>query len=122
MTQVQLTDQELNRKLAELMGYSIKEYMHSCGLVSPYGSVIAESVTEDEAWEDAPDYCNNPAASLEIQAAACKVSPIQFIMNLQTQMWGLEYGGMPYYKIAQLLQATPRERAEAAYITISSKQ
>ncbi len=113
MTQVkEWSNPELNRKLAELMGYTIKKL----------GS-------EDFAF--APDYCTDPAASLEVQARALDFDCREYIRNLTIRTLGDEAKdiafdttlySVKYLGLKRLLLATPRERAEAAYITLSSKQ
>ncbi|GGF73128.1 hypothetical protein GCM10010912_17900 [Paenibacillus albidus] len=120
MTQVQdMTNQQLNRALAELMGYSIREYMYSFGLINPYGSVLIEIESVDDAWAYAPDYCTDPADSLEVQTAACEVHGELYIWNLAiVQGW---VGGtiISRKEAIRIATARPRERAEAAYITLS---
>ena len=115
----EMTNSELNRKLAELMGY----YLHE----APGGKylLMLEEVSssglcdeEETAWKNAPGYCTDPAAVQEVQAKALKDCPVEYIRELGVVIWGREYGDMPYYKIAELLSASPRERAEAAYITL----
>ncbi|MEK8215532.1 hypothetical protein [Paenibacillus sp. FSL L8-0463] len=110
MTQVkEWSNQELNRKLAELMGWTeFKEDGH--------GGIWA--VAPDYRWTNKmPDYCEDPAASLEVQAKAIEVSAGEYVINLQKVV----YTGNVNETISALLNATPRQRAEAAYITLSSK-
>ncbi|MFZ4916430.1 hypothetical protein [Paenibacillus sp. S29] len=118
-----MTDQQLNRALAEFMGYSVTIYTNNFGwLIAPNGDTAQESlVTIDEAWDHAPNYCNDPAASLEVQAAACEVHPNTYIRNLEKIKWGQSTGWKVSNRVvAQLCNASPRERAEAAYMTLSS--
>ena len=139
MTQVQMTDQQLNRALAELMGYTVSDLdpewwksKHYWVLKEP--TEERQSIgrdTEDEAWEDAPDYCNNPTASLEVQAKAIEVDAKRYAINLANRLkWNedgdeLEYSDddlFSYTGVTVFLNASPRERAEAAYITLSSER
>ncbi|OME06737.1 hypothetical protein BSK60_32145, partial [Paenibacillus odorifer] len=72
MTQVKdKTDQQLNRALAELMGWTdFKEDAH--------GGTWATA--PDYRWTNKrPDYCSDPAASLEVQAKAIEVDASNFI-------------------------------------------
>ena len=100
MTQVQtMTNPELNRALAELMGKWIG------------------------------DCCGDPAASLEVQTAAIDKDYKAYIHNLNTVIYEEEegeddgeYSAVSVEVTAAMLTASPRERAEAAYITLSSKQ
>lgn len=102
MTQVkEMTNPELNRTLAELIG------------------VYRPDI--DSEWEAVPDYCTDPAASLEVQAAAIAKDKEAYIRN-----WLLCKYGKPitYYTsvslpvAAEIADSKPRERAEAAYQTL----
>lgn len=121
MTQVQtMTNPELNRALAELMGYSVEHY-EGYARVMRNGEVQCAWLP-DEGYTHAfmPDYCNSPAASLEVQTAAINADYKAYILNLGE----LVRKGRDTLDemIMDLLTARPRERAEAAYITLSSKQ
>ncbi|MEK4263657.1 hypothetical protein [Paenibacillus sp. FSL L8-0499] len=126
MTQVQMTDQQLNRALAELMGYSVND-MNWMGLhqLLKYGSEVSRLPSEDHAWADAPDYCNDPAASLEVQTAAMKRNPAVYCDNLDRIVNPKFCEGKGEYwhetEVYGLIDVRPRERAEAAYITLRSK-
>lgn len=116
MTQVQtMTHPELNRTLAELMGYTVRKSAYCYQLIKgpSYGQWQAE---EARAWADAPDYAGDPAASLEVQTKAVEVDHKNYIMNL-TEIVGAQHPTLDLY-IAALLTAKPRQRAEAAYITL----
>ncbi|ASA20920.1 hypothetical protein [Paenibacillus donghaensis] len=123
MTQVQITDSELNRKLAELMGYSVRKSASCYQIIKgpSYGHWQAE---ESHAWADAPDYCSDPAASLEAGKAAIAKSQIDYLHNLSkvTNPNADDFAPWTPDEIIKLLSATPRERAEAAYITLSQKE
>ena len=67
-----------------------------------------------------PDYCNNPTASLEVQAKAIEVSAEKYVQALQISTSVCAVMQNSRKDIAVLLTASPRERAEAAYITLSS--
>lgn len=121
MTQVQtMTNQELNRALAELMGFEVQvsegetEYFAVVFNGWTYGMW---SITEEEAWKDAPDYCTDPAASLEVQTAAIAKDFTRYINELDTIVNPFDL--FSHVGIAALLTAKPRQRAEAAYITLS---
>ncbi|MEK5416326.1 hypothetical protein [Paenibacillus sp. FSL L8-0708] len=134
MTQIKdKTDQQLNRALAELMGYTIYHYDKDVAercyfeLTDPdgYPEIVfgGERNTELEAWADVPNYCNDPAASLEVQTAACKERFYWYIQALSKVVGADGYwdsGALDYEGITLLLTASPREWAEAAYITLSS--
>jgi hypothetical protein len=125
-----MTDSELNRALAELMGYTIyhydKDYEENCYFMlmdtdfDPVEPDDGRRKTEERAWNDTPDYCTDPAASLEVEQAAIKVST----RYVDTLVEVMKPENMAYSRacVAELLTASPRERAEAAYITLSSKQ
>jgi len=116
MTQVKdKTDQQLNRALAELMGWTnFREGGHEIIWGDP----------PDDRWTNMmPDYCNDATATAELQARAIVVNEFQYIENLAaiTQAdtaWGFKDGRMQTQGISWLLTASPRERAEAAYITL----
>jgi hypothetical protein len=123
MTQVkEWSNPELNRALAELMGYRIEKagsfwLLHKDGYFT--GSVHYE---EEKAYEMLPDYCTDPAASLEVQTAAIAkydkryVVELDRIVNPDDQQHEWEES-----EIAKLLTASPRERAEAVYITLQGQ-
>lgn len=137
MTQVQtMTNPELNRALAELMGFEVKgsegetEYFAVVFNGWTYGMW---SITEEEAWKDAPDYCTDPGASLEVQTAAIakdKLAYLNKLLSMVSPIDDIQFGlggamevvGYNIDGTAAIATASPRERAEAAYITLSSKQ
>jgi hypothetical protein len=128
MTQVQLTDQQLNRVLAEKMGYSVVLRGERFVLLNPNGQRnwhVTFCDDEQEAWLHTPDYCTDPAASLEVQTKALEVDTGQYLINLSkvikadTSFEGLHIRFPNLDEtIKQMLLASPRERAEAAYITL----
>ncbi|AIQ19551.1 hypothetical protein H70357_24680 [Paenibacillus sp. FSL H7-0357] len=76
-------------------------------------------------------YCEDPAASLEVQTAAIKANARMYAINLAKRLKWDEDGDplsfsdndlFSYTGVANFFTATHRERAEAAYITLSSKQ
>ncbi|MEK3950945.1 hypothetical protein MHB46_21475 [Paenibacillus sp. FSL H7-0703] len=124
-----MTDQQINRSLAELMGYRVVNLNPEWWRNKAYWVLNEPSEerqhigkgTEDEAWCEAPDYCNDPAASLEVQAVALNECPEEYIQALQETMWGRVYADMPNYRVAEMLNVSPRQRAEAAYMTLSNR-
>ncbi|MFC7560574.1 hypothetical protein ACFQY3_18945 [Paenibacillus farraposensis] len=94
-----MTNQQLNVALAELTGFP------------------ADKLT--------PNYCNDPAASLEVQAKAIEVDAEGYVNKLTTIVdacifWSSDCCMDPI-GVTWLMTATPRERAEAAYMTLSSQ-
>lgn len=132
MTQVKdKTDQQLNRALAELMGYSVVKYRmppdpdRSNWSFDYYKLVNCEGIpvetgleTEEEAWAEAPDYCTDPAASLEVEKKAIEVDYKAYLKNMQKLRWNRSSSRLSLWDAANLMLASPRERAEAAYITL----
>lgn len=129
MTEVsKMTDAELNRALAELMGYKMftsRSTPPYHKLISPAGALVGKSSSSEMiVWRDnAPDYCTDPAASLEVQAAAIAKDEEGYIKHLADIVgancfWDGMYGDMAPTGIAWLLTATPRQRAEAAFLTL----
>lgn len=119
MTQLQtMSDQELNRKLAELMGYKIGRRV-DYGFKPEYDrDVIALA---NDRYMFIPDYCTDPAASLEVQAKAIEVDEPEYF----TQLLALK-GVLDNYSLFAALNAvalaSPRDRAEAAYMTLQAYQ
>ncbi|KAA9007226.1 hypothetical protein F4V43_01695 [Paenibacillus spiritus] len=126
-----MTDQQLNRALAELMGYTVyhydKDVLGRCyfELTDPegYPEIVlgGERKTEPEAWGDAPDYCTDPSASQEIEKVACKKQFYWYIQALSKVVGADGYwdsGALDYEGIKLLLTATPRQMAEAAWMTM----
>ncbi|OME09591.1 hypothetical protein, partial [Paenibacillus odorifer] len=128
MTQVKdKTDQQLNMALAELMGYTVEwsKTQERWSLMLGRKIRATSSGTEDLIWSYAPDYCNDPAASLEVQAKAIEVDAALYLKTLSAIVYGTTYAKVEEYdlialiEVKRLLLASPRERAEAAYITLS---
>jgi hypothetical protein len=133
MTQVKdKTDQQLNRGLAELMGYKVHTYRNGKSvLIGPNLRIVSEKECfPAEVWADAPDYCSDPAASLEVQAKAIvdnKLIYLNALLSLVSPGEDIQFGlggsmevvGYNIDGTSAMLTASPRERAEAAYITLS---
>lgn len=118
-------NQQLNRELAEMMGYSVHTTPGGYFiLLSSDGNYVSGICDEETtAWKMAPDYCVDPAASLEVQAKAIEVDAERYVNKLTTIVgacvfWSSE-GSMYPVGITWLMTATPRERAEAAYMTLT---
>lgn len=121
-----MTNSELNRALAELMGNKVGRKV-DYGFKPEYDrDVIA---LPNDRYKFIPDYCGDPAASLEVQTAALNLNAREYERNLAVVTW--QEGGakliswdgprisMSPVGLSKLLTATPRERAEAAYLTLS---
>ncbi|OMD19684.1 hypothetical protein BJP48_31650 [Paenibacillus odorifer] len=101
-----MTDHQLNMVLAELMGYTVDK--------GRPGRVLKENMSSMPT-----DYCTDPAASLEVQTKAIEVDAPGYLYNLATVVNGYEAADIwEDDEIISILKATPRERAEAAYITL----
>lgn len=114
MTQLQtMSDQELNRKLAELIGYTLSN-------VQVNDTIISTEI-DGEYHLHSFDPCKDPAASLEVQAKAIEVDEPEYF----TQLLALK-GVLDNYSLFAALNAvalaSPRERAEAAYMTLQAYQ
>ncbi|MGG1673544.1 hypothetical protein ACIFOE_23465 [Paenibacillus sp. NRS-1783] len=118
-----LTDKQLNRALAELMGYTVEiGPVTRLWRLMKDGKIKATSGESEELmWSYTPDYCADPAASLEVQAKAIEVDSESYIKNLFGTVISPDFICLEYDQIASLLSASPRERAEAAYMTLSSQ-
>lgn len=129
MTQVQaMSDPELNRALAVLMGAKVVQTHNAAeGGGAPWYRLQGggcrgryERIAND-TWKHVPDYCTDPAASLEVQAAACKINKAAFIGNLSYVLLGKSCAYLEAVSLelaADFCMATPLQRAEAAYMTI----
>ncbi|WP_157261158.1 hypothetical protein [Paenibacillus wynnii] len=92
---------------------------------------MIERPTETIAWLDAPWFTGDPVASLEVQIKAIEVDARKFALCLYVVRVKTKTGvnikpsdiaNWPHLSInivADLLTATPRERAEAAYMVLS---
>ncbi|WP_239645155.1 hypothetical protein [Paenibacillus polymyxa] len=110
-----MTDQQLNRALAELMGWrNFKEDEHNVWGAPP-----------DDGWSNSlPRYCTDPAASLEVQAKAIELDRVAYVNNLYEACYEFKRdkdSAWDEINIAFLLNASPRQRTEAAYLTLSNR-
>lgn len=105
-----MTDQQLNIAIEVLLG--AEEDRHRPGLVLKGG-----------LSKYPKQYSKDPAASIEVQAIAIESDRIGYCDNLDyivNPNKGLTIGEhFIYDAFVCLLTATPRQRAEAAYITLS---
>ncbi|MEK4141775.1 hypothetical protein NST48_12550 [Paenibacillus sp. FSL M7-0547] len=124
MTQVQMTDQQLNRALAELIGWKLVYRID--GNETNEGTEYWETdkgFRQVDFWE--PTTCQSDSA--EVQAKAIEVDARLYAINLAKRLvWDgdgdpLSYSDndlFSYTGVTVFLTASPRERAEAAYITL----
>ncbi|MEK8205784.1 hypothetical protein NST41_09340 [Paenibacillus sp. FSL L8-0696] len=122
MTQVKdKTDQQLNQALAELMGWKLVYRID--GNETNEGTEYWETdkgFRQVDFWE--PTTCQSDSS--EVQAKAIEVDASNFINRLAWIVRDRISGDMEWTNndIAVLLNASPRERAEAAYITLQGAQ
>lgn len=96
MTQTkEMSDRDLNLALAELMNYPKSRFV--------------------------PNYCTDAAASLEVQTAAIAKDTQKYINNLALIRLEMCIRLFTAVDVAVLILASPRERAEAAYITLQGQ-
>jgi hypothetical protein len=109
-----MTDQQLNKELSliEMQQLGWKLVRDSGPWIKPDGSYSTGRYR---------NYCSNLAASLEVQAKAIEVDAASYVQNLQEIKWGHMFTETLLLRIAELINASPRERAEAAYMTLSSQ-
>jgi hypothetical protein len=115
---VNMIDEKLDFALAGLLGWV--NWWDGVRLIWVDGATneFRRKVTD---WHPSSD----PAASLEIQVAACEVDASLWARNMlvvrgmSTKM-ACEIRHLALPMVAQLCNASPRERAEAAYMTLSS--
>lgn len=120
MTQVQtMTNQELNRALAVLMGWKAggdpNKQRDFVWWIDDHRFRLPEK------WEP----CTDPAASLEVHTAAMKLDKVAYVKNLLIVMFGQkvyerEFSNhvLDFVHAAKIMDASPRERAEASYLTL----
>ncbi|MHB0944600.1 hypothetical protein ACYCSU_23925 [Paenibacillus sp. ALE1] len=118
---VDMIDEKLDFALAGLLGWV--NWWDGVRLIWVDGATkeFRRKVTD---WHPSSD----PAASLEVQAAAIKANDRQYVINLAKRLeWDgddLEYSDndvFSYIGVTVFMLASPRERAEAAYTTLSIK-
>ncbi|KOS02986.1 hypothetical protein [Paenibacillus polymyxa] len=124
-----MTDQHLNEELAKWLGYTMvfvggePKYAR---VISPEGKLVGKTNTDTtKAWAGAiPNYCNDPAASLEVQAVAINKDEEGYIRNWLLNKYGksvMAFTAVSLGTAAEIANSSPRERAEAAYMTLSSR-
>ncbi|RGL39135.1 hypothetical protein DXC69_03860 [Paenibacillus polymyxa] len=127
-----MTDQQLNRALAELMGGKVVQ-THDAkeGGGAPLYQLVAPGFKgrferkPEDAWIWYPDFCIDPATSLEVQARALMTAGKEYtkcLTKILTDSFEIEVPeNDPYWIATLVLTATPRQRAEASYMTLSSQ-
>ncbi|ETT55213.1 MULTISPECIES: hypothetical protein [Paenibacillus] len=117
-----MINQQLNRALAELMGWTNIQIVETERIWARKPDDGWSKELPDHQWSDyVPDYAGEPAASQEIQTAACAKNKTLYIGNLSYIMLGkscLYLDAVSLELAADFCNASPRERAEAAYITL----
>ncbi|MGO4952006.1 hypothetical protein [Paenibacillus sp. DRB1-1] len=103
-----MTDQQLNIALDVLLGAKVDR--------GRPGNVLKNNYSVSPT-----DYCADPVASLEVQAKAMDMDEIGYMANLVFRTGHSYSEGLNYETAADMLRATPRQRAEAAYMTLSSQ-
>lgn len=119
-----MTDQQLNQELAALLGYTIKTTNTTIRyyfLYDPEGKRVGKScASEAGTWSlYAPKYCSDPVDSLKVQEAAIETDVAPYVSYLHKIITGIEEEFYSDVEVADMLTATPRQRAEAAYQTLA---
>jgi hypothetical protein len=123
-----MTDQQLNLKLARMCGYeeiSEQEDMwvrkqrndyKGKGVVVLYGDhYVIRSGGECRDWSPCTDY----NAAHEVQAVALKADWVAYFTAVQELMYGEGTDfAEHFYRIIDMLNARPRHLSEAAYMTL----
>ena len=127
-----MSDQQLNRALAEAMGYYIHITPGEHFMLMYPEEVSASGLCDDEAvaWKNAPDYCNDEAAAAQVQAAAIACADERYVQALSIAVWGEavdpedveDWVSIDMQGVGALLTATPRQRAEAAYAVLCREE
>lgn len=107
-----MTNEQLNIALDVLLGAKVDR--------GRPGNVIKGNYSASPT-----DYCTDPAASLEVQAKALMTAGKEYtkcLTKILTDSFEIEVPeNDPYWIATLVLTATPRQRAEAAYMTLSSQ-
>lgn len=77
-----------------------------------------------DRWGIYPRYCTNVEDSLDIQSHALNLDRSLYVNNLYFVCYGFEKDDELLWdslNVAHLLQATPRQRVEAAYLTLKMR-
>ncbi|MDQ0497311.1 hypothetical protein [Paenibacillus brasilensis] len=109
-----MIDEKLDFALAGLLGWV--NWWDGVRLIWVDGATkeFRRKVTD---WQPSSD----PVASLEVQAKAGKIDREIYVHNLQIVKWGKIFPKISGKVAFDLINASPRERAEAAYMTLSSQ-
>lgn len=83
------------------------------------GTLRNQGLNEECVWDYAPDYCTDPAASLEVQTKAIEVNEANYFSQLLS-LKGIPTSHSILDAFRAIACANPRERAEAAYMTIQA--
>ncbi|OME07886.1 hypothetical protein BSK64_06425 [Paenibacillus odorifer] len=112
MTQVKdMIDEKLDFALAEQLGWVNAWDGIRLLWIDGKTNEFRRKVTD---WHPSTD----PAASLEVQAKAIEVDGVGYVRNLEIAKWEKIMAPLARKEVSVLLTASPRERAEAAYITL----
>ncbi|MEK4488329.1 hypothetical protein NYE44_01580 [Paenibacillus sp. FSL L8-0493] len=114
-----MTDQQLNRALAELMGWKLVYRID--GNETNEGTEYWETdkgFRQVDFWE--PTTCQSDSS--EVQAKAIEVDGTGYVRNLEIAKWGKIMAPLSRKEVSVLLTVSRRERAEAAYITLQGAQ
>ncbi|KAE8560228.1 hypothetical protein BJH92_10125 [Paenibacillus polymyxa] len=110
---VDMIDEKLDFALAGLLGWV--NVWDGVRLIWVDGATkeFRRKVTD---WQPSSD----PATSLEVQAAAVAKDAELYITHMNHVLWEVCIN-LQYKHAAQIANATPRQRAEAAYMTLSKQ-
>jgi len=120
----QINDNDLADKIAEAMGWEFDDHPAISGTGQwmaeyDYGVYYKEDGTFQERlyWEP----CNDWDQAREVQAKVIEVDGVEYVNNLYSVRYGFKRPDdhrLDELNVTHLLQATPRQISEAAYITI----
>lgn len=110
-----MLDHELNRELAKLQGHQLARKVDYGFKVEYDDDVIALT---DNRHSLLPKYCSDIVASLEVQKVAIETDVVAYLAYLS----GIDEDFYSGSEVADMLTASPRKRAEAAYMTLRERK
>ncbi|MNW28146.1 hypothetical protein D3C74_49610 [compost metagenome] len=122
-----MTDKKLNRAISELLGFHIEHlngYYYLC-LGKRIVELTGYQYADEDIWDNAPEYCTDLDDSMRVQAKAIEVDRVAYVNNLYETCYEFKRvkdSAWDEINIAFLLNASPRQRAEAAYVTLVNQK
>lgn len=120
-----MTDNQLNVELAKLLGAQVvqtKDEKEGGG--APYYQLVAPDFkgrndrVKENAWKSCPKFSTDPVISSELQEKLIGIYTERYVRHLGGIVSDMKSETYKWNTVAKLLTATPRQIAEAAYMTL----